>query len=64
MLPSSFLGDIGAGTRLGGYSAVTADGLDGAVALAKGCPALGLGGGIEIGVIMELNAGLGLAAGE
>jgi hypothetical protein len=28
------------------------------------CPALGLGGGIEIGVIMELNAGLGLAAGE
>jgi hypothetical protein len=61
---SSSLGDIGAGTRLGGYSVVTTDDLDGAVALAKGCPALGLGGGIEIGVIMELNGGPRLAAGE
>src|SRR6185437_13035657 len=38
------LGDGDAGTRLGGYSLVTADDLDAALALAKGCPALAIGG--------------------
>ena len=47
------LGDLGAGTRLGGYSLVTAEDIDGAAALVKGCPALALGGGVEIGAIPE-----------
>ena len=46
---SAVLGNIGADTRLGGYSIVTADGLDTAVKLAQGCPALGMGAGVEVG---------------
>ena len=40
--------------RLGGYSLVTADGLDAAVAMAKACPFIWQGGGVEIGVITEI----------
>ncbi len=51
---STTLGAGGSGTtRLGGYSLVTADDLDAAVAMAKGCPFLAQGGGVEIGVITE-----------
>jgi hypothetical protein len=42
-------------TRLGGYSLVTADSLEGAVALAEGCPGLEWGGGVEVGEFIELN---------
>jgi len=49
------LGDCGADTALGGYSMITADDLDSALALAKGCPALQAGGGVEVGVITELS---------
>ena len=48
------LGSLDAGTRLGGYSLVTAEDMDGAAALAEGCPALRLGGGLEIGAVPEL----------
>ena len=48
------LGRLDAGTRLGGYSVVVAEDIDGAAALAKRCPALQLGGGVEIGAIPEL----------
>jgi hypothetical protein len=40
-------------TELGGYSLVTADDIDGALAIAKGCPHLDRSGGVEIG---ELGA--------
>ena len=49
------LGNLDAGTRLGGYSLVTAEDTGGAVALAKGCPALQLGGGVEIGVLPDFT---------
>ncbi len=55
VLKSTALGECGAGTRLGGYSLITADDLDAALILAKGCPALQEGAGIEVGVIGELN---------
>ena len=48
------LGNLDSGTRLGGYSLVTAEDIDGAAALATGCPALQLGGGVEIGAVPEL----------
>ena len=41
-------------TQLGGYSFVTADDLESAVALAKGSPTLRHGGGVEVGEITEL----------
>lgn len=44
-------------TALGGYPLITADDLDTAVAMAATCPALGYGGGVEIGELVELNRG-------
>jgi hypothetical protein len=51
------LGNCGAGTALGGYTLVTADDLDAAVTLARGCPFLQHDGGIEVGELTLLNRG-------
>jgi hypothetical protein len=51
---ASSLGTCDESTRLGGYSFVTADDLETAVALAKGSPALAAGGGVEVGEISEV----------
>jgi hypothetical protein len=64
VVATRMLGDLGADTRLGGYSMVTADNMDQAAALADGCPALRLGGGVEIGAVPEFigNAPVGTDA--
>ena len=49
------LGNLDAQTRLGGYSLVTAEDIDDAATLATGCPALQLGGGVEIGTVPEFT---------
>jgi len=49
-------------TEPGGYSIVTADDLAAATALAKGCPHLERGGGVEVGELGEVP-GTGPAAG-
>ena len=51
VIQTGSLGNLGEGTRIGGYLVLTADNLDAALAVAKGCPSLGLGGGIEVGLI-------------
>jgi hypothetical protein len=51
---SESLGHCGEDTRLGGYSLITAEDLDTALALAKDCPALREGAGLEVGVITEI----------
>ena len=51
---SAVLGLHGSDTQLGGYSLITAEDLDSALAMAKGCPALTEGGGVEVGVITEV----------
>jgi hypothetical protein len=38
-------------TQLGGYSLIQAASLDEAIELAKGCPIVGAGGGVEVGEI-------------
>jgi hypothetical protein len=48
------VGDCGTDTSISGYTLVTADDLDGAFALAKGCPGLRHGGGVEIGQIVDM----------
>jgi hypothetical protein len=53
VLATRTLGKLDAETRLGGYSVVTAEDIEGAAALAEGCPALQLGGGVEIGAVPE-----------
>jgi hypothetical protein len=39
---------------LSGYVVITADNLDAAVTLAKGCPGLQAGGRVEVGEVMEM----------
>lgn len=48
------LGNVAEGTQLGGYSIVTADDLDAAAVLAKGCPFLQHGGGVQVGQLEAL----------
>lgn len=48
------LGEVGgSGSRVIGYSVLSAEDLDSALALAKDCPALRVGGGVEVGPVME-----------
>jgi hypothetical protein len=64
VLATRTLGNLADDTRLGGYSVVTAEDIDGAAVLAMGCPALQLGGGVEIGAVPEFmeNRGTGTDA--
>ena len=48
------VGNCGTDTVLGGYFLLTADNLEAAVALARGCPTIGQGGGIEVGELGDL----------
>ena len=49
------IGNCGAGsTELGGYTLISADDLDRALAIAKGCPHLTRGGGVEVGQLGEV----------
>jgi hypothetical protein len=43
-------------TVLGGYSIISAEDLDAAVAVAKGCPFVARNGGVEIGQLGEVPA--------
>jgi hypothetical protein len=52
--PSEVIGLAGSGTRLGGYSIVIADNMEEAVAIAKSCPAIERGGGVEVGRLADL----------
>ena len=48
------LGEVGgSGSRMIGHSVVSAEDMDAALALAKDCPALRVGGGVEVGPAME-----------
>jgi len=48
------LGEVGgSGSRMVGYSVVSAEEMDSALALAKDCPALRVGGGVEVGPVLE-----------
>ena len=49
------IGDRGAGQRLRGYSVISADDLDAALHVAKGCPGLNdTGFGVEVGAVEEM----------
>jgi hypothetical protein len=42
-------------TELGGYTIVRAKDLDAALVIAEGCPGLGFGGGIEVGLLGQVH---------
>jgi hypothetical protein len=52
------LGNIGTDTRASGYSVVAAESLEAALAMAQDCPAIGFGGGVEVGEIPEFPPGV------
>jgi YCII-related domain len=54
---SRTLGNTGDDTTLGGYTLITADDLEAAVALANDHPLLRQGGGVEVGQLTILNRG-------
>ena len=56
------VGNCGTGTVLGGYTLITADNLEAAVALAGGHPLVTRGGGVEVGELTLLNKGRHLIA--
>ena len=48
------LGEVGgSGSRMVAHSVVSAEDMDSALALAKDCPVLRVGGGVEVGPVME-----------
>ena len=48
------LGQVGgSGSRMVAYSVVSAEDMDSALALAEDCPVLRVGGGFEVGPVME-----------
>ena len=49
------IGECGQSTQLGGHSIIDAESLEHAVELARGCPILGQGGGVEIGELTLLS---------
>lgn len=51
------VGQCGDETVLGGYSLVTAEDLESAVILAKGCPFASSGGGVEVGELVHIDRG-------
>ena len=48
------IGEVGASTRLGGYSVVDASSLEDAAGLAKGCPVVAAGGGVQVAQLADL----------
>jgi hypothetical protein len=49
------LGEVGgSGSRMVAYSVVSAEDLNSALALAQDCPVLRVGGGVEVGPVMEV----------
>jgi hypothetical protein len=53
---SQAIGECGPDTRAGGYSIISADSLEVAISIAKGCPALDDGGGVEVGELVDVSA--------
>lgn len=52
--PSTVVGEAGPSTRLGGYSIVTAEDVETAMSLARKCPSVERGGGVEVGLLAVL----------
>jgi hypothetical protein len=52
--PATIVGEAGASTQIGGYSVISADDLETAVSMARNCPTIASGGGVEVGVLAEL----------
>lgn len=52
--PTKLVGETGPSTQVGGYSVVTAESFEEAVAMAETCPTVTRGGGVEVAVLSAL----------
>jgi len=52
--PTTRIGVTGPSTQVGGYSVVTADSQEEALAMAQGAPTVTRGGGVEVAVLAKL----------
>lgn len=52
--PATVLGEAGQSTQHGGYAIVRADSLETALSMAKHCPTITRGGGVEVAVLAAL----------
>ncbi len=55
VLDRTMVGDGATETVLSGYSVIDAQDLEQATAMARGCPLLAIGGGVEVGEITPLS---------
>ena len=52
--PATVLGEAGESTQHGGYAVITADDLETALAMARHCPTITRGGGVEVAELAVL----------
>ena len=52
--PTTAIGVTDSTTQLGGYSVIDAKDLEAALAIARQCPAIEQGGGVEVGALADL----------
>jgi len=51
------VGEVGSSdVRMVAYSVIAAEDMESALALAKGCPVMRVGGGVEVGPVLEVAA--------
>jgi len=54
LMAESAVGSCEGDTRLGGFSLIAADDMEAALEIARGCPSISAGGGVEVGALMDL----------
>jgi YCII-related domain len=54
VIAASAVGSCEGDMRLGGFSLIEADDMEAALEIARGCPSISAGGGVEVGALMDL----------
>ena len=55
VIASAAVGTCDGDVRLGGFSVIEAADMDTALEIARACPSIGAGGGIEVGAMVDLT---------
>ncbi len=55
VIASAAVGACDGGVRIGGYSVIEAADMDAAIEIARACPSMDSGGGVEVGAVLDLT---------
>ena len=55
VIASAAVGTCDGDVRLGGFSVIEAADMDTALEIARACPSIGAGGGVEVGAVVDLT---------